>query len=155
MSTFECAVPLRHFLGTPFGLEIAKSCGKIRIANIIGACTVLTIGLFIGHFYTKNQQEKYDADPTSTQKTVVIPIWICLLPLFYALWTVYNAIPNAIEFWETENLKFNSSEMVKKDFLSYTGFDDRQRLSSNTAIVNTGLIVAISLFGAFLRGDPR
>jgi hypothetical protein len=153
--SFECSIPLRHFLGTPFGLNIAKNCGKIRIANVIGACTILTAGLFWGHYYTKTQQEKYELDPTNNQRTVIIPIWICLLPVIYAIWVSYTAIPNAIEFWKTEELKFNSSEMIKKDFLSYTGLDDRQRTSSTVAVLNTILIVSISLFGAFLRGDPR
>ena len=97
MSSFECSVPLRHFLGTPLGLKIAKSCGKIRIANVIGASIVITIGLFLGHFYTKSQQEKYENDPINNQRTVVIPIWICVLPVIYAIYVSYTAIPNAVE----------------------------------------------------------
>lgn len=148
-------MPLRHFLGTPYGIDVARSCGRMRISWMIGACTVLSLGLMYSYFVTKRQEEEYIADPTNRNPTVVVPLWLCALPIAFAIYTYFSAIPSAEHFWRSEELNFDTSEMPKSEFLNYRIADDRQRVSSALSVTNTGLIGSTALFGAYLRGDPR
>lgn len=147
----ECHIPLRNFLGTSFGNEVAKGCGQMRIAWILGASVVLTVGLMISHFITKRQQEEYIADPTKNH-TIVVPLWLCALPVIYSCYTWFTAISASRSYWEKETLHFDTSEMNKKDFLLYTAGDSRQHTQSAVAITNTALIGATSILGPFARG---
>ena len=151
----ECIVPLRNFLGTPHGLEVAKTCGRMRIAWILGSCTVLSLGLIYSYFVTKRQEEEYLADPTNRNPTVVVPLWLCALPIAYAIYTYYTAVSSAEQYWRAEELNFNTSEMAKSEFLNYRIADDRQKAGHAVSMANTGVIGSTALFGAYLRGDPR
>jgi hypothetical protein len=154
-SRAECIVPLRNFLGTPHGLEVARACGRMRIAWILGACTVLSLGLIYSYFVTKRQEEEYLADPTNVNPTVVVPLWLCALPIAFAMYTYFSAVSSAEQYWRAEELNFNTSEMPKSEFLNYRIADDRQKTGHGVSMVNTGVIGSTALFGAYLRGDPR
>ena len=154
MSRPECIVPLRNFLGTPYGLSIAKSCATMRVAWIMGACIVLTIGLLISHYITEKQEEEFLAG-RENQPSVVVPLWLCALPSLYAIYTFFSATSSSESYWKSEELNFQTSEMPKKDYLNYRVGDDRQKLSSGVAFANTGIIGSTALFGAYLRGDAR
>ena len=154
MSRPECIVPLRNFLGTPHGLSIAKSCASMRVAWIMGAAIVLTVGLLVSHYITKKQEDEYLAG-LDVQPTVVVPLWLCALPGLYAIYVFITAIPTSESFWKSEELNFSTSEMPKKDYLNYRVGDDRQKLSTGVAFANTGIIGSTALFGSYLRGDAR
>jgi len=155
MSRPECAIPLRHFLGTPHGLEVARSCGRMRIAWILGACVVISLGLMYSHYVTKRQEDEYIADPTNKNPTVVVPLWLCALPIVFAIYTYFSATSSAESFWKSEELNFHTSDMPKRDYLNYRVADDRLKVSSGVALTNTALIGSTALFGSYLRGDPR
>lgn len=153
MARAECAVPLRNFLGTSYGLDVARSCGRMRIAWVLGACVVVTFGLVAAHFVTKRQEEEYTADPTGKRATVVIPLWLCALPAAFAVYTMASAVGSAESYWRAEELHFNTSEMPKREFLSYRALDDRLKVSTSASLTGTGYIGATALFGPFLRAD--
>ena len=155
MSRIECAVPLRNFLGSEYGVNVAKSCGHMRIAWMLGACCVISLGLIFSHYVTKSQEQEYIADPIGRKPTVVVPLWISLLPIAYATYIYFTAVSSAEQFWKTEELHFNTSEMPKKEFLNYRIADDRLSKSSAVSMANTGIIGASALFGPILRGDAR
>lgn len=151
----ECAVPLRNFLGSDYGIDVARSCGHMRIAWMLGACTVISIGLIYTHYVTKRQEEQYIADPTNRQPTVVVPLWLAVFPIAYATYIYFTAVDSAEQYWKTEELHFNTSEMPKKEFLNYRIADDRLSKSSAISLGNTAIIGSSALFGPLLRGDPR
>jgi hypothetical protein len=148
-------VPLRNFLGSSYGIDVARSCGHMRIAWVIGACTAVSVGLLYSHYVTKRQEAQYIADPVGRQPTIVVPIWLALIPIFYAFYTYFTAVRSAEMFWKTEELHFNTAEMNKKDYINYRIGDDRLKMSSGVAVANTAIIGSSALFGPLLRGDSR
>jgi hypothetical protein len=152
MGRAECAIPLRNFLGTPHGYEVATACGRMRIAWILGACTVLSLGLMFSYFVTKRQEEEYIADPTNRNPTVVVPLWLCALPLVYATYVYFTAVHTSRAFWESEVLNFDTSDMNKNAYLNYRAADARQNTQSAVAVTNTAIIGATSILGPFARG---
>lgn len=146
-------MPLRNFLGTTYGLDVARSCGRMRIAWVLGACAVLTCGLAAAHVITKRQDAEYAANPADKRATVVVPLWVCALPAAFALYTMVTAIGSAEAFWRAEELHFNTSEMPKREYLSYRALDDRLKVSTSASLTGTGYIGATALLGPFLRGD--
>ena len=151
----ECAVPLRNFLGSPFGVDVARSCGRMRAAWTLGACLMISVGLLGAHVFTKRQNDEYYASTVSNRRTVVVPLWLAAVPAVFALWTLVQAVPSAESFWRAEELHFATSEMPKKDYIAYRAMDDRLKMSSAVSIAGTGYIGATSLFGPFLRADNR
>lgn len=151
----ECAIPLRNFLGTSYGLDVARSCGHMRIAWMLGACCAISLGLIYSHYVTKSQEQEYIANPAGRQPTVVVPLWLSLLPIGYATYIYVTAVKSAENFWKSEELHFNTSEMPKSEFLTLRVGSDRVDKSSAVSIGNTAIIGASALFGPLLRGDPR
>ena len=148
MSRIECSVPLRNFLGTKHGLDVARSCGNVKIAWTIGACLVISIAILVTHYIL--EKEKEDGNTT-----IVIPLWTSIVPLAYGLYIYLTAVNSAENYWKTEELLFNTSEMPKKDFLNYRVADDRLAKSSEVSLLGTTFIGSTSLFGPFLRADNR
>jgi hypothetical protein len=111
MSRIECSVPLRNFLGTKHGLDVARSCGNLKIAWTIGACLVIAGAILVTHYVLEKEKEDGNI-------TIVIPIWTALVPLGYAFFVYLTAVSSAENYWNTEELLFNNSEMPKKDFLN-------------------------------------
>jgi hypothetical protein len=66
-----------------------------------------------------------------------------------------SAVDSSEQYWKSEELNFNTSEMGKKDFLNYRIADDRQKSSTALAVTNTGIIGSAALFGPYLRGDSH
>jgi hypothetical protein len=155
MSRVECKIPLRNFLGSGYGLDVARSCGHMRIAWVLGACTVVSLGLLYSHYVTKRQEAQYVADPVGRQPTIVVPLWLALIPLFYAIYTYLTAVNSAETYWKTEELHFNTAEMNKKEYITHRAGDDRLGRSSGVSIANTAAIASSALFGPLLRGDSR
>lgn len=85
---------------------------------------------------------------------MVVPLWLSLLPIAYAIYIYFTAVDSAEQYWKTEELHFNTSEMPKKYFLNYRVADDRLSKSSAISLGNTAIIGSSALFGPFLRGDP-
>jgi hypothetical protein len=148
MSRVECSIPLRNFLGTKNGLDIARSCGSIRIAWTLGVCLILTLALIITHYVLEKQKE-------DGNKTLTIPLWAAAIPSAYAAFVYFTAVESAERYWKTEELMFNTSDMPKKEFLNYRVADDRLVRSSETSLLGTTFIGSTALFGPFLRGDNR
>jgi hypothetical protein len=148
MTRIECAVPLRNFLGTKHGLDIARSCGTLKISWTLGACLVIASAILITHYILEKQKKEGN-------NTIVIPIWTAAIPLVYAAYVYFNAVQAAEEYWKTEELLFNTSEMAEKDFLNYRVADDRLAKSSDVSLLGTTFIGSTSLFGPFLRADNR
>lgn len=150
MSRPECAVPLRNFLGTAHGVQVARSCGRMKVAWTVGACSVLSVGLLAAHFFTKRRNEESPDDAR-----LILPMWLATLPLAFACFTALSAVAAAESYWRAEELHFATSEMAKKDYLAYRVVDDRLKTSSGVALAGTSFIGATSLFGPFLRADNR
>jgi hypothetical protein len=127
----------------------------MRILWVLGACLSISVGLLASYFITKKQEKDYINDPANHQPTVVVPLWLCALPLAFALYTYMSAIDSAENYWRAEELNFSTSDMDKKDFLNYRVLDDRQKSSSALSLSNTGIIGSAALFGPYLRGDAR
>jgi len=153
MTNVACQAPLRNFLGSAKGLEIAKSCGRMKIAFTWGVCLILTLGLMIMHYITQEQQQEFLKNQSITYQTVVVPYWLALLPAGYALYVHLNAESQAESFWKMEELDFKTSDMPKRDYLVYRVADDRLKTSSAVSLVGTGFIGSTSLFGPYLRAD--
>lgn len=152
----ECLIPLRNFLGTKIGGDIARSCGEMKIYWTLGLCLVLFAGLLWGHFASQRRDDDYDkTDTTLVTIPVVLPIWLPFLPLAYAAITSFTAVSAAKQFWMSENLFFETSDMPKKEFLQYRVGDDRAHYSSTVAAAGTAFIGNTALFGPFLRADNR
>jgi hypothetical protein len=99
----------------------------------------------------QRQEEEYIVDPTKNP-TIVVPLWLCALPVLYAAYTLLTGVASSKAFWEKEVLNFDTSAMNKKDFLNYRAADARQNTQSAVAVTNTGLIGATSILGPFARG---
>ena len=151
-SRAECSIPLRNFIGTPHGIAVAEGCGRMRIAWILGSCSVIFLGLLYSYSITKRQEEEYIADPINRNPTVVVPLWLCFIPLIYGIYTYFTAVSHSRAFWERESLNFDTSDMNKNAFLNYRAADNRQNVQSAVAVTNTGLIAATSILGPFARG---
>lgn len=152
----ECAVPLRNFLGTSQGLGVAQACSRIRTAWVLGACTVLAVGLAAAHVVTARWRRRQDEEATpatGSSGVFVVPLWLAALPLVYAAYTAASAAGAAEAAWRTEELHFATSDMPKKEYLEYRALDDRLKVSTATSLAGTGLIGTTALFGPFLRAD--
>jgi len=153
MTNIACNVPLRNFLGSQNGIDIARSCAQMKISFAWGVCTVLCIGLLIMHYVTQKQQDEFNKNTDITYQTIVVPYWLALLPLVFAVYINFSAIKQAEDFWRTEELDFRTSDMPKRDYLVYRVADDRLKTSSAVSLVGTGFIGSTALFGPFLRAD--
>lgn len=148
MSPVECSIPLRNFLGTKHGLDIARSCGSIKIAWTLGACVVLSVAIVVTHYVLEKQKEDGNT-------TITIPLWASAIPAVYAVYVYFTAVESAERYWKTEELMFNTSDMPKKEFLNYRVADDRLAKSSEASLLGTTFIGSTALFGPFLRADAR
>lgn len=155
MSSVVCNVPLRNFLGTKNGLDIARSCANMKIAFTWGVCLVLVIGLMIMHSRTQDQADEFNKNPNIHYRTIVVPYWLAILPALYALYINFTAISSSEDFWKTEELDFKTSDMQKRDYLTYRSSDDKLRTSSAVSLLGTGFIGSTSLFGPYLRADSN
>lgn len=155
MSRAECTIPLRNFLGTPYGPQIAKSCGNVHASWVMGACITISAGLLYANYVTLKQQDDFINDPANKNPVIVIPTWLALLPILYAFYVAIYSQQTFMKHWESEVIHFNSSEMNKSDFLNYRRNDDRQQSSGSISLANTGIIGSAALFGPFLRADNR
>jgi hypothetical protein len=150
----ECAIPLRNFLGSVNGLDVARSCGQMRIAWVLGACFVLCVGLFVAHYQTKKNNEDYINNLT-TSPSIVVPLWLCFLPVAFAVYTIATALDHAEVYWKTEELNFHTTGMNKEAFLNYRIPDDRLTFSTGSSLLGTGGIVGAAILGPWARADSR
>jgi hypothetical protein len=150
----ECAIPLRNFLGSGKGIDIARSCGQMRIAWVWGACAVICAGLFIAHYQTKKNQEKYEQNINDTP-SIVVPLWLCFLPIAFAVYTALTALDTAEQYWATEQLNFETTGMNKEAFLNYRIPDDRLITSTGSSLIGTSGIVGAAILGPWARADNR
>jgi len=150
----ECSIPLRNFLETPWGSLVSKSCAEMRVAWTLGAALIISLGLLWSHVITKRQEEVYLANQEQGQATIVVPFWLCFLPIVYAGYVFFTAEKSAEHFWKTESLHFKTyGNENKKEFLNYRSLDDRNNASMSVAAKNALLLGSIPLIGPVLRAD--
>lgn len=150
----ECSIPLRNFLGSGKGLSVAQSCGQMRVAWVYGASATICVGLFIAHYQTKKNREKYNQE-INTTPSVIVPLWLCILPIAFALYTALTASEKAKHFWESEQLNFETSTMKKDEYISFRALDDRLEKSTASSLLGTSGIIGAAILGPWARADNR
>lgn len=150
----ECTIPLRNFLGSGKGIDVARSCGKMRVAWVFGASAVICVGLFVAHYQTKKNDEKFNQSINETP-SIVVPIWLCLLPIAFAFYTAFTAMDHAEHYWKSEQLNFETTGMSKESFLNYRVPDDRLVTSTGSSLLGTSAIVGAAILGPWARADNR
>jgi hypothetical protein len=155
----ECQIPIRNLVTNPSfetsGLKLARNCGRLRATWVLGACLILFIGLYFAYLITKKQREDHLADPTTTKNTVVVPAWLCFLPLGFAAYTYLYAVKAAEDMWEQEKIYFTTSGMKAEEYLNFRAGDDRLKKTGGLNFMNTIVLAFSGLFGKWLRGESN
>ena len=146
----ECNVPLRNYLGTKLDENFFTDCTLFSFYKIVGLSVTLGVGLLIIHLVTQNSYNK--SEPQNKKNILVIPAWSSLLPLAYiAYYYIFKMNYLKME-WESEKLRFETSNRTKADYLNIRDADERQEKASLKGILGTGLLAGSNFFRGYLIG---
>ena len=152
----ECAIPLRNFIESSVGSQVAENCSKLNVSWVFGftiSVFVILLVIKLGSKQKHHEEHNHNNNNERPKRYVEIPWWLVLLPLIYFLWYWYSALTQAADSLASEQLMFTESGMKKSEFLSFRAGEDRARMSSYIAACGALFIGSTALFGPFLRGD--
>jgi hypothetical protein len=131
------------FLGVENAVEILKTCARHRIFYILGFMTVVTLVIFLGYLYTK------DNGATDFH----VPIWLVAIPALYVIYFSFSVLKSLNDTLAAEKLEYELSGMTKKEYINFKSGDDRLKQSFSGSVFTTGLLSGSSVLGPFIRGD--